>query len=295
VASFNACATPSYGPQRNCGWRPVGAGQCYPGEPVTVGAGANVAQCGSPLGTSNGQDTMLRVCTDIYGCDTTSPSTEAYYDRRQASSDDACGTLNPSVTFACPPSGTYSVMVGTYDSTLTFAPGLAVGSNPQSFPVAEPDVFRYVEGAFYGNIFDSTKLSRYYQTWVDETGHLQTLYVSGQVMPTLYAGGFACYSARISDGYANLQQRLCTLGSCLMPIAGACRQQAPGQLGLPYRCANTNVGSSGGGQYDGCMGTDGVVYTHPITTFLHDSCDTVTPIGGAQPSSCQPALPFRDL
>lgn len=289
VAGNNACATPTYGTERNCGWWPVGAGTCSPGESVTIGAGANVANCASPLGGASG-DTMLRVCKDIYSCDTTTPASDAPYSGRLKTSDDECGGRNPSVTFPCPDSGFYSVMAASYDSRAPAPVDFRVAASNGGFPASEPQVFPYVEGAFYGDIFDSSKLAPFYKTWVDAAGVLRTNYAEptsmvGVVLPPLYAGGFACYSARISDGGANLAQRLCTLGSCLIPITGACREQASGLSGPTYRCARTNA--AGAGEYDECTGTDGRVYTHPITTYLHNPCDTVTLLGGTPPASCQ--------
>jgi hypothetical protein len=288
VASFDACPTRSFGPQRNCGWWPVNVGLCTPGTTITVGAGADASNCAGTLGKST-QDTMLRVCAGLTGCD----AAVLPWSGLPRSNDDACGRTAPSVQFQCPASGAYSVMGAAYDSSVkVLSMDFTVASNAPSFPAPEYLVYGYVEGAFYGDLFDAGAVDPLAVRFVDTDGNVAAAYsptlgVRGPLpQVTLYHNGYACYSAQISDGLANLQQRMCTSGACVMNIAGACGQQAPGRTGPINQCDGVNA--AGTGEYDRCHGEAALPrFDWPITTYLHDPCDTVTAIGGTPPTSCQ--------
>lgn len=306
VASFNTCGTVSTGENRNCGWWPVGVYYCGPGESVVVGAGADVTGCGNTLGKSS-FDSMIRVCSGIHGCDAAPPLSEASYNQVLGSDDDICG-YNPSVVITCPASGFFSVMGAAYNSSLT----PQNPSDPNVFSVEaktyladgfvevrpkalERMVFRYVEGAFYGDIFDYTKLEQAWHISIDQSGLKHTNHPPpanvGQTFPPLYKGGYACYSAQFTEGEAHLRERMCTAEGCLMNVAGACREQAPGHWGSTNRCEGVNA--LGVGEYDNCHAAASgprYTYTHPLTTYLYDPCDATT-----SPASCQINAAFAPL
>jgi len=102
---LSPCSSFQVGPTRECGWSVANGFQstsCTPGEQVIVG-------CGCSGGTCAG-DPVLRVCEGSGLCSSSGAL---------ASVDDACG-LCPQASFTCPPSGVYSVLVGSFASGATF-------------------------------------------------------------------------------------------------------------------------------------------------------------------------------
>ncbi|MBM7112020.1 ADYC domain-containing protein [Archangium primigenium] len=109
-----ACAQPTVGATRDCGYGWRGVGACTPGTLVSLGAGG----CG--LGTCSG-DPVLRVCPGPQSC------TQA---QALVSGDNGCGgSLCPHVTFVCPASGRYTVLAGPKHSG---TPAWSVGLVPSS-------------------------------------------------------------------------------------------------------------------------------------------------------------------
>lgn len=98
------------GLSRECGWTRAGTFPCTPGDDVVVGCNATAAasptECAMALGACTG-DPVMRVCSGASIC------TEA---TQLASEDDTCGAC-PVTTVTCPPSGTITVMVGSYSSS----------------------------------------------------------------------------------------------------------------------------------------------------------------------------------
>ena len=159
---------PCQGPE--CAWAPAFVGTCTPGEPITL-AISDGAACGSAT---------LRVCAGVHGC--YSPSTsyplppgfptapDPFYSAFSAEKAGACAATP--LTFTCPTAlatrGYYSAMV------LPAAPGPVVDgwadgglhgtvvklSGSGRYPSPEADVFAFVEGAFYGNLFEPSNLRR---------------------------------------------------------------------------------------------------------------------------------------
>lgn len=286
VASFAACSGPSYGPNRTCGWQPVAVGQCVPDTVVTVGAGAGASGCGDAIGSSWG-DTMLRICKGIYGCDPTMPD---YWDvGLVAANDDRCG-LAPAVTFTCPASGYYSVMGATYDSSQSQEPfadpnGFRVAASSGSLAATEQQVWSYVEGAFYGNIFRSDGLAPGLDFHVDAGG--QTTGPYNLIVPTIFRHAHACYSPIWRSGAAELTSRMCAgpSANCLMRIAGACGA-APAFTGTSDPVNRCQYMASQG-DYRGCLDRNGSQrWYHPVTTYLNNPCDTVA-MPGAGSSACR--------
>jgi len=123
--SLAPCATPTTGLGRSCGWDVGGIGTCTPGESVTVGT---ATACG--LGICTG-DSLLRVCSGQAAC---GPRSSAEI----ASNDNACGSTCSSATFACPVSGSYTVLVGNQVSNATddILPAASTGTFPLTVPLS---------------------------------------------------------------------------------------------------------------------------------------------------------------
>lgn len=112
-ASLDACASPTSGMDRACGWELGGIGTCTAGTRVTI----STAGCGS--------DSMVRVCRDRAACSSRSTG-------EIASADDGAGGLCAAATFSCPGSGAYTVLVGNQSSAdaSMIAPVASTGSFP---------------------------------------------------------------------------------------------------------------------------------------------------------------------
>jgi len=293
VASLTACASRTYGLGRSCGFAPIAVGACTPGTAVTVGAGASASGCSGPLGYSSG-DTMLRICQGIYGCDPTTPYPDAAYAGVIAQNDDRCG-LKPAATFTCPPSGSYSVMAATYDSSVpqsyvTSPSTFAVQASAGTLAAPETQVFPYLEGAFYGDIFDAENLADGVDYHVEATGQVTGSY--NLVVPTVFRRAYACYGPRWADGAAVMTSRMCAApgAGCLMQIAGACADSVYAPPSEPrYRCQTSNA--SGEGDFGGCLDRDGAArWSSPITTYLNDPCDALIYPGSWSPVQCAQAV-----
>ncbi len=105
---------------RNCGWALAGIGTCAPGAAVTIGT----TGC-----TTQGTDSMLRICRDIGACDAGTA--------RRLAFDDNVSTTNlcSSAAFTCPASGVFTALVAdrVYDATRTLSYGLT--RSGATFPV----------------------------------------------------------------------------------------------------------------------------------------------------------------
>jgi hypothetical protein len=98
TSSLQACSLAVSGVGRSCGFVSMGVGSCTPGQAVQVGGGG----CG--LGASQG-DTVMRVCSGTAPCEQSSRALVA-------SSEGACFSTSPHVSFTCPDSGFYNVLAG---------------------------------------------------------------------------------------------------------------------------------------------------------------------------------------
>ena len=106
VDPLSACPEPTSGLDRECGWAfaPGFEGaSCVPGEVLTLGCGCTIP--GSCIG-----DPMLRICEGSAACGTTAALAKV---------DDTCGVC-PQLEVTCPPSGTYSVLTGSFGSANPF-------------------------------------------------------------------------------------------------------------------------------------------------------------------------------
>ncbi len=118
TASLNPCASPTTGETRGCGWKSGGQWRCVAGTSVTLSTGA--------CGVAGAEDTVLRVCRGTAPCEHTSTA-------RLASNDDACGSYSARVTFTCPSSGSFSVLVAPYWSHLPLK-GLPESAGDNAMP-----------------------------------------------------------------------------------------------------------------------------------------------------------------
>jgi hypothetical protein len=106
------CTGAARGTTRNCGWQVSGPFTCTPGQSVTVGCSA---QCGHGQCTG---DTIMRVCDATVGPDCSTRWQIAVNDD-SGCGDGSCGRGGDCcsrVAFQCPPSGTYAVFTGAYDT-----------------------------------------------------------------------------------------------------------------------------------------------------------------------------------
>ncbi|XYH92723.1 hypothetical protein ACMHYB_33220 [Sorangium sp. So ce1128] len=258
IASFGPCKTDARGMARNCGWTAEHVGSCSPGSTVYIGAGGEpLEDCDDDLSALLGRsddDTVLRVCNGIHGCNAGSPA-------HIAQSEVHCsGRRQPALRFQCPSSGYFSLMSGPRVSRRdggapgrdgASAPrrsgGFSVASRPSAididmlptdgliidepppfrpavYPAAEADVFRWREGAFYGNFWSENPLHSKFtaaMNEVDEDGTFHPAPVSGE---PVFQHAFACTGEFWNDQIAYQKDRLCAGpgDDCVAHSVGAC-------------------------------------------------------------------------
>ena len=270
------CFFGTTGPNRECSWRPSETGYCAPGTTVTVGLGAPpAASCASsPLGTSNGADTVLRVCEGITGC----RQLDANY---LGQADNTCGTVFPSVTFTCPASGFFTSMVGHHTA-------LSTPSSPSWQPDVknavlgtEGEVFGYQEAAFFGNVFDADALRQDAHIVVEPNGEVsgRTDLMNSRLKGSIYGNMFACWSPIWDDGKAYATHRVCggpTEENCAAVPIGACGKEAV-VSGYPYELCKEEDDpiQAGDGDFQFCDDTSGRYWVNAMTVFLNHPCDLI--------------------
>jgi hypothetical protein len=153
-----------------CSWAPAYVGTCTAGGPQIELAISDPVAC---------RTATIRVCEGVHGCYPTGPYDEPagfptppgdYYSWWKMDQTGVCAAKP--LTFPCPTEmntrGYYSVMVRPA------APGAVVDGWPDgglhrqvvktggtgNYPAPEPEVFGFVEGAFYGNLFKPDQLRR---------------------------------------------------------------------------------------------------------------------------------------
>lgn len=292
AASYAACPAHLTGPARDCGWTPMAVGRCRAGEVVTIGAGANQANCDAPLGSASG-NTMLRVCRGLYGCDMATPSAASAYAGILGQNDDTCGGANPSVQFTCPNNGPlitpgepprygyYSVMIAPRDSEDTLSGAETIRADRGEYPATEEEVFTYQEGAFFGSIFLPSELGAGIGTRVMLSGAVSDnlLVFPGAQPPVMFRGMHGCYSDVWSDGAAEQTSRICltSSGACGINIVGACSST----------CAIADGADvAGDGDFHQCLDRGGRSWANPVTTFLNHPADLGVIASPISASSC---------
>jgi hypothetical protein len=253
------------------GWKRGYLGTCTPGRPVSLAV----------HGASECARTSLRVCEGVYGCNGPGAdgATPAYFLREK---DGAC-QASP-LTFTCPNSGTYGVMTKPEAAEIALHP-----SGGGAYPALEQDVFSYVEGAFFGNLFDPDGLTHFREVVLRE-GHLERR--GGPVGGTgaeddedtvPHRHMYACFSLGVQEesslsdeqGTAYLNDRVCA-----KPDAKKrCFPNPPKRCHFLDARKNEEVGYhckwlSDIGAYESCRSDDGVSYV-PATVRLHDPCSLI--------------------
>lgn len=120
IDPLQTCTNMEQGLDRDCGWRLVGTQRCMPGTRVVVGCDP---YCAPPLGSCGG-DPMIRVCPGVMPC--TRADAIASNDDNTACTVDGGSNVCARVSFTCPESGQYTVLVGPYESGQTFRCDIAV-------------------------------------------------------------------------------------------------------------------------------------------------------------------------
>lgn len=161
IASFSA---PGCGAGHECGWQPAQVGTCRPNTEVAL-AISDPAVCASAV---------LRVCSGLHGCMAQGaqeprpaklpqlPDPVYYEEPPRQQQRGACASAP--LTFTCPAdlgvAGYFSAMVLSADPAPHPAPAVIQVRGTGSFPAPEADVFGFLEGAYYGNLFDPSQLTR---------------------------------------------------------------------------------------------------------------------------------------
>jgi hypothetical protein len=199
------------------------------------------------------------------------------------------------VEFTCPHTGVYNVMIGEWG----WPPSTwDLHSSAGLLPENEAAVYRWREGAFYGDIFDpralgvETKLEVRGQEFrvdylVDGKQFDHPSKIPADFRYTVYRNMFSCSSENWNDGDARAQYRVCaSIGSehCAARYAGNCSPW-PASEPLPDprytytgRCKiDDEAPVPGDGDYNRCEDLDGRVHKIVLTTNLKDKCDAVPP------------------
>lgn len=272
LASVDACAVPTQGASRDCGWRLDAIGRCQPGAPVSVGAGGAESCPGPALGSTTGARTVLRVCEGTVGCDS---GAARFLDESAGS----CAGTDPVVTFTCPADGYFSVMEAPWDSATTGSANVAVTSTwLASYGLSEAQVFGVREGAFYGNLFNPDALGAHVEVREGKQGRYEVVGKDAVVKGSVYKEMYSCYDPGWQNGAAYATHRVCALPSsgsnCAATVVGSCWNPS---VPSASKCA-TQDGSQvwGDGDFEACRDTGGEAWMEPVTVFLHHPCDVST-------------------
>ncbi|KYF77063.1 hypothetical protein BE17_10645 [Sorangium cellulosum] len=250
-----------------CGWSPRYVGECQ----VLQSNYANTRTVKLKVKSDHPQNSPVfaRVCQGIHGCNREgygSDDVRRKYIDHVASFKFAAG--GDEVEFPCPKNGPvvekkqnnvvverihyghFSVMLSEPDPAVDV---VASGVGKVTYPAREVDVFRYREGAFYGNIFDSAS----------DAG-------AGKA---LFDKQYACYGEDLNEGKANIADRLCALPvktaeeKCFVNVPRSCAGR-PGEG--PGVCKPVNHGDN----YVYSLCEPGAPsWDYPITVYLTHPCD----------------------
>ncbi|WP_437590932.1 hypothetical protein [Sorangium sp. So ce1000] len=249
------------------GWSPGQVGRCTPNEPVTL----------SISDPSSCAQTSLRVCKGIYGCYDAS-SEPGKYNGFLGEKTGACG--DAPLTFACPGGGFYAVMTKPRAASIT-------GGGAGAYPAPEADVFSFLEGAFFGNLFEPEGLTRFREMVLEKGrperrgGPIPDKGDDDDALP--HRNIYACYSLGTQDdtsrddeeGAAYLNDRVCAKPGSKKK----CFPNPPRRCHFKDAGVNASKGAHctwrpGESMYQDCKGDDGVSYA-PITVYLNDPCSLV--------------------
>lgn len=245
------------------GWQPRYVGSCEPGQPFTLSV-PDSALC---------RKTAIRACENLLGCDIDDAT-------RLGDKRGACDDVP--LTFTCPQSGFFSVMSepGSVD---------VVHRGPETgrYPAPETQVFPFLEGAFFGNLFEPDGLTRTREV-VLKHGKVklnETPRGPGDDDAIPHPHVYACYSlANDEQGVAYLHGRICAEPD----LKKKCFPNPPKRCHFIDPAANQQKGShctwnSSDGLFGTCVGDDGVTYP-AMTVYLHEQC-------GLSAAGCASSLP----
>lgn len=256
IASFLPCF-----PAGNCGqWVAGSVGTCAAGARVTL---TETSTCNIPL----------QICDGIAGCvDPTQgdPPGAVPSQNRLPVTRTSC-----TAAFDCPPSGAFSTMIKL--TGLQVKP--PIQATNATYPATEDQVFGVREGAFYGNMFDTSGLTRMTCTWNGSRTCVGKVCTDCQPIPVIAnTHVYSCFAAGIAhnrneNGAVYENDRVC---------AGAsnCFNHTPDRCYYNDATDNATMGSHctwDGQTFGTCKdptGSDPKAY-HVITTYLHASCDLI--------------------
>ncbi|RKG80186.1 hypothetical protein [Corallococcus terminator] len=284
VNSSAPCSGTAVGAGRDCGWTMHSVGWCPAGQTVSVGAGGptggpSACGVGAPLGASADARMVMRVCSGISGCDSTSAELMEASEGCLPGSSSPWPTAitNPSVSITCPAQGGYfTVMTAPWNSTASGRVTVAVTGTAQ-LPLSERGVYRIREGAFYGSMFGPGALRD--DIDVQVVNVTRDRYAikrpeQRQVKP-IFNNLYSCYDPGWVHGLAYATYRVCALPGthedCAATVTGPCwgaadEKQCAAQDGSLFL---------GDGDFVACLNPAGDVWTEPVTVFLNGSCDLV--------------------
>jgi hypothetical protein len=288
---------PSFGPpppcsSSDCNWKHGFVGKCGPGDSVAL-----------RLDAPANQKWEVRVCAGIHGCTELDAAGAPPYSWRIGEfSQPPVGTSNL-LTFRCP----VELLVGGYYSVMTRSdtpPGTTpdLRANSGVYPAPRKDVFGFLEGAFFGNMFLPDKLTRdcevaarnpdpdqpnpHQMTCRSTAGNGSTEICTincgitscrRDAGPVPYTDVHACYSfVQQQDsqngtlGVAYLNSRICDRpdGSCFPEPPGPCIGDLPEGAGCTWDAA--------AGAFANCSSPAAPAKTFPpITTYLNEPCDLI--------------------
>lgn len=271
-----------------CMWAQAYVGRCNGG---TIKLAISSDQCAT---------TPIRVCAGIHGCygpdsPVGYPST-VDYSKIWAAANGAC-TATP-LTFTCPLgtdfNGFFSVMTrpprgGGLSRVRPPSPPITRVFGDAIYPANEEKVFPYLEGAFWGNLFEANQLTRICQVFAATPNYLYCMpTVPGGLPPTAcpassqeacnyplvvpYRNVYACYAMSAAttenEAVAYMNDRLCATEADDV-------QCFPHP---PQRCEARCTWNASTRQYENCAGlpdaaTGAVRWYSPITTYLNGPCD----------------------
>lgn len=234
--------------------------------------------------------TPLRVCAGLHGCygsgSPTGYPSSLPYSKILSEKVGAC-TASSALTFPCPSqegvANTFSVMTRPKSPLSTpVSPRVSVVSGDAVYPAGELALFRYLEGAFYGNLFLAEGLDPICSVPPGETKLRCTRTCSSAACPPLprlpSPNVYACYdlssTAAADDdelGVAYLNKRVCAQPSS----DSLCFPRAP--VRCRSRC-RWDAASASWQDCRGAAGPDGLARSfRPVTTRLNARCDVIGP------------------
>ncbi|WP_104977009.1 hypothetical protein [Sorangium cellulosum] len=257
-------------PARDCGWSRRFVGTCQPGAPVVLKPRASAGGGGSHF--------MVRACKGIYGCDHATAPSPPWYAGLLAdgvlSTDGRPGTTGE-LSFTCPHPGvpgpsSFAVIVAPPDPAGTLPAGADVTASGAAaqYPAPEVAVFRFREGAFYGNLFSNVHSAPP---------------VPGAILSNRQ---YACYSNDWTRPMVHFTDRLCAGdAACFGNTPGPCRDSGV----VPAPTPLCESGTLPGQNYRDCAGVaGGTRWEHVVTVFLNHPCDLAS-----DPNHCDAAYaPF---